>query len=124
MTLTADQSALLISGVLWLAALTAWLFSVQARGKVMLRELRERADAGTWESIGAPVSLQGAMADPERRWLRFIRSGDYRRQLDPASVELIDRFRRRVRTMLLLFALSALALLIRFWPELQPDFLQ
>jgi hypothetical protein len=83
----------------------------------------ELIEPSLWESLGAPASIAAAMRDPGRRWLRFIRSGEYRRQCPDAAIELIDDYRRRTMIMLTVFAVGGLLLLIRFWPLLKPDFL-
>jgi hypothetical protein len=113
----------LIAGVGYLVALTIWALSLYARGRTMLRQLSELIEPSLWESLGAPESINAAMRDPERRWHRFIRNGEYRRKCPDAAIELIDDYRRRTMIMLTVFAVGGLALLIRFWPLLKPDFL-
>ena len=123
MELSADEQTLLIVGIGYLAALTIWAMSLYARGRVMLNHLSEIVEPSLWESLGAPDSINAAMRDPERRWNRFIRSGEYRRRLGADAIEIIDDYRRRTKIMLTIFSVSGLALLIRFWPLLKPDFL-
>lgn len=113
----------MIVGVGYLVALTIWALSLHARGRSMLRQVGERIEPELWQSLGAPDSINAAMRDPGRRWHRFLRSGEYRRQCSDAVVELIDDYRRRVKIMLTVFAVGGLLLLIRFWPLLKPDFL-
>lgn len=123
MQLSADQQSLLIVAVLFIAAVAVFAFSTHLRGRTLLRNLRAGMDAESWAALGAPESLYQAMRDPEGRWRRFIRSGDYLRQLDPELAEQIDDYRRRSNRMLVIFGIAALLLLVRFWPLLKPDFL-
>jgi hypothetical protein len=113
----------LIVGVGYLVALTIWTLSLHARGKALLRQVGERIEPALWQSLGAPESINAAMRDPQRRWHRFLRSGEYRRQCSNAVIELIDDYRRRVKIMLAVFSVGGLLLLIRFWPLFKPDFL-
>lgn len=123
MTLSADEQTLLFVGVGYLVALSIWAITLHARGRSMLRQVGERIEPALWQSLGAPDSINAAMRDPKRRWYRFLRSGEYRRQCPDAVVELIDDYRRRVKIMLTVFSVGGLLLLIRFWPLLKPDFL-
>jgi len=123
MELTADEQTLLVAGIAYLIAVAVWAISLHSRARTMLRLLSEMIDPTLWQAIGAPDSLKAAMKDPERRWHRFIRSGEYLRQCDDVAIALIDDYRRQVRLMLLVCAGSGLLLLIRFWPLLKPDFL-
>ena len=88
----------------------------------MLRRLSEVVEPSLWEALGSPASLNAAMRDPDRRWYRFLRSGEYRRKCNDAAIELIDDYHRRTR-MLLVLAGGGLLLLARFWPILKPDFI-
>ena len=124
MELSADEQTLLIAGVGYLAALTIWALSLHARARTMLRRVGELVDPSLWQSLGAPDSLKAALKDPGKRWYRFVRSGEYRRQCNDEAIELIDDFRRRTNFMLFVLVAGALFLLIRFWPLLRPDFLQ
>jgi len=123
MSLSADEQTLLIAGVGYLFALAVWALSLHARGRTLLHRVSELIEPSLWESLGAPESINAAMRDPERRWNRFIRSGEYRRKCPDAAIELIDDYRRRTMIMLTVFAVGGLLLLVRFWPLLKPDFL-
>ena len=118
MQLSADEQTLLIAGLGYLIAVGLWALSLQARARTMLRELSERIEPGLWQSLGAPSTLKTALRDPQKRWYRFIRSGDYRRQCDDDTIALIDDYRQRTKLMLLVSAGAGLLLLVRFWPLL------
>jgi len=123
MDLTSDEQTLLVAGVLYLIAVSIWALSLHARARTMLRLLSEMVEPSLWQAIGAPVTVKAAMQDPEKRWARFIRSGEYRRQCDDVAIALIDDYRRRTKIMLIVCAGSGVLLLIRFWSLLKPDFL-
>ena len=121
MELSADQQTLLFVGIGYLVALTLWIFSLQARARTMLGLLSELIEPSLWQALGAPQSVRAIMQDPERRWVRFIKSGEYRRQCDEAAIALIDDYRQRTRVMLGVFAVSGILLLFRFWPVIEPE---
>jgi hypothetical protein len=123
MELSTDEQVLLVAAIGYIAAVAIWAFSMHARAKSMLRQLSDLIDPTVWNAIGAPDTLKAAMKDPEKRWYRFVRSGEYLKQCDDAAVELIDDFRRRSKLMLIVCTGGGLLLLIRFWPLLKPDFL-
>jgi hypothetical protein len=123
MELGNDEQTLLFAGVGWLIAVSIWAVSLHSRAKTMLRLLSDMIDPEVWQAIGAPDTLKAALRDPERRWHRFVRSGEYLKRCDDASIALIDDYRRRTKVMLVVCAGSGLLLLIRFWPLLKPDFL-
>jgi hypothetical protein len=89
----------------------------------MLRTLSETVDPELWQSLGSPDTLKTAMRDRKKRWHRFIRSGEYQSKLSNDAIVLIDDYRRRTKTMLLICAAAGLLLLFRFWPLLKPEFL-
>jgi hypothetical protein len=111
-----EQETLIVVGIGYLAALAIWALSLQARARTMLRVLSEIVDPEVWQALGAPESLKDAMKDPDRRWHKFLRSGEYRRQCDDVAVALIDDFRRRTYVMLAVCVIGGLLLIIRFWP--------
>ena len=121
MQLSADQQTLLFVGVGYLLALTLWIFSLQARARTMLGLLSELIEPSLWQALGAPTSIKSIMQDPERRWVKFIRSGEYRRRCDEVAIALIDDYRQRTRVMLAVFSIGGILLLIRFWPLLGPE---
>ncbi len=99
---------------IFLAAIVIFLLSIHIRGKILFRALAERVDPELWRSLGAPQSSFAAYRDPERRWRKFIRSGEYRR-LDQDHVDQIDDNRRRTKRMLVIFAIAIALLSFRFW---------
>jgi predicted nucleic acid-binding Zn ribbon protein len=121
--LTTDEQVLLFAGVGYLIAATLWAMSLSARARAMLRELSQLIEPALWQALGEPVSIAKAMRDPEKRWFRFVNSGDYRRQCSDAAIEIIDDFRMRTKRMLIVLVAAGLLLLIRFWPLLKPEFL-
>ncbi len=121
MQLSADQQTLLFVGVGYMLALTLWVFSLQARARTMLGLLSELIEPALWQALGAPASIKAIMRDPERRWVKFIRTGEYRRQCNEAAIALIDDYRQRTRVMLGVFAVGGLLLLVRFWPVIKPE---
>jgi hypothetical protein len=121
--LTADERTLLIVGLGYLAAVGIWLWSLRMRADLMLGFVRDHVDAALWHELGAPESFKAAMADPERRWLRFVRSGEYRNRCGADVVDSIDDFRRRTHWMLVVLGGGAALILYRFWPLLFADFL-
>lgn len=121
--MSVDEQSLLIVAVLFIAAVGIFALSVHLRGRALLRNLQEGIDADLWAALGAPESLAQAMHDPEGRWRRFIRSGEYRRRLAPELAEQIDDYRQRGNRMLVIFGIAAVLILIRFWPVLKPAFL-
>lgn len=123
MELSSDEQTLLVAGIGWLIAVSIWAFSLHARATTMFRQLGETIDPDVWQAIGAPDSLKAALRDPDRRWRRFVRSGEYLRKCDDGSIELIDDYRRRTKVMLFVCAGSGILLLIRFWPLLKPGLL-
>jgi len=120
--MSADEKVLLIAGLLYIAAVVLWALILQARGKAMLREIGGRADPELWRAVGAPKSLTAAMRDPQKLWVKFIRSGEYRQRLAPELSELVDDFRRRSNRMLIVCGAGGILLLIRFWPLLRTSF--
>ena len=114
---------MLVAGIGYVVVITIWIITLQVRAKTMLRVLSEMVDPELWEALGSPETLKIALQDPQRRWFKFLRSGEYRRQLDDVAIALIDDYRRRTKTMLLICAGAALLLLYRFWSILRPDFL-
>lgn len=123
MELGTDEQVLLVAAIGYVAAVAIWAVSLHARAKTTLRLLNDLVDPAVWQAVGAPDTLKAAMQDPERRWYRFVRSGEYLRQCDDDAIALIDDYRRRTKTMLFVCAGGGLLLLIRFWPLLKPDFL-
>lgn len=123
MDLGADEQTLLVAGIGWLIAVSIWAVSLHSRARAMLRHLSDRIDPAVWQAIGAPDTLKAAIGDPQRRWHRFVKSGEYRRQCDDVAIELIDDYRQRTKVMLFVCAGSGALLLIRFWSLLKPDFL-
>lgn len=123
MELSSDEQTLLIAGIGYLIALTIWALSLHARARSLLRRLSELIEPSLWQSLGAPRSISTAMRDPQKRWFRFVNSGEYRRRCGETAIELIDDYRRRTKVMLTVFAVGGLLLLIRFWPLLKPGFL-
>lgn len=122
MELNADEQTLLIVGIGYLVAVAVWALTLHARAKTLLKQMSELIEPSLWQSLGAPANIKAAMRDPQKRWFRFINSGEYRRQCSDAAIELIDDYRRRTRIMLLVLAGGGLLLLVRFWPILKPDF--
>jgi predicted nucleic acid-binding Zn ribbon protein len=122
MELTGDEKTLLIAGLGYLAVTTLWVLTIHARGKLMLRALGELIEPDLWQALGAPTSLQAAMKDPQRRWHRFVRNGEYRRVCSDEIIALIDDYRSRTKRMLLILGGAGLLLLVRFWPLLKPSF--
>jgi hypothetical protein len=123
MELSNDEQVLLVAAIGYIVAVSVWALSMHARAKTMLRQLSDLVDPTVWDAIGAPETLKAAMKDPEKRWYRFVRSGEYLQQCGDDAIELIDDFRRRSKVMLFVCAGGGLLLLIRFWPLLKPDFL-
>lgn len=121
--MSTDEQTLLIAGCGYLVAVGVWALSLHVRGRTMLRILGDSVEPALWRSLGSPDSIGATMKDPDRRWRQFIRSGEYRRQLDADSISLIDDYRRRTKFMLLVSAGAGILLLIRFWPLLKPEFL-
>ena len=116
MPLSTDQEMLLFVGIAYLLALAAWVLSLQARARRMLGLLSELIEPELWQALGEPASIRAIMRDPERRWRKFIVSGEYRRRCDEVTIALIDDYRQRTRVMLAVFAGGGLLLLVRFWP--------
>lgn len=123
MELSADEQTLLIAGIGYFVAVSFWAVALHSRAKTMLRLLSEMMEPALWQAIGAPATLKAAMKDPEKRWYKFIRSGEYLQQCDDVAIALIDDYRRRTKVMLFVCAAAGLLLLIRFWALLKPDFL-
>lgn len=123
MELSTDEQTLLVAGIGYIAAVAIWAISLNSRAKTMLRLLSDMVEPTLWQGVGAPDTLKAAIQDPEKRWHRFIRSGEYLRQCDDIAIALIDDYRRRTKLMLIVCAGGGLLLLIRFWPLLKPDFL-
>jgi len=123
MELTADERLLLMIGLGYLGAVGVWLWSMRARADRLLEAVSERIDPGLWEELGAPRSMKDVMRDRERRWLRFVSRGDYRRRCGAQVVELIDDFRQRTNVMLVVLGAGGALILYRFWPLLKPGFL-
>ena len=124
MELSTDEQTLLFVGIGYLIAMAIWALSLMARARTLLRLLGEIIEPEIWQAIGAPASLKEARNDPEKRWFRFINSGEYLRQCDDVAIALIDDYRRRTKFMLAVFAVSGVLLLVRFWPLLAPEFLR
>jgi len=123
MALSADEQMLLVAGLGYLIAVSLWAITLHSRAGMLLRNLGEIVDPDLWQALGSPNSVKAAMRDPERRWSKFVRSGEYRRQCNDVAIEMIDDYRRRTKTMLLICAGAGLLLMIRFWSLLKPDFL-
>lgn len=123
MQLTTDEQILLFAGIGYLVAATLWALSMSARARAMLRELSQLIEPPLWQALGEPVSIEKAMRDPEKRWFKFVNSGDYRRRCSDAAIEIIDDFRMRTKRMLIVLVAAGLLLVIRFWPLLKPEFL-
>lgn len=121
MQLSVDEQTLLIAGLGYLIAVSLWALSLHVRARTMLRQLSEIIEPAVWESIGSPTTLGAAMRDPGKRWYRFVKSGEYRRQCNDDAVALIDDYRRRTRFMLLVAATAGVLLLLRFWPLIRPE---
>ena len=121
MQLSADQQVLLFAGVGYLLALSIWVISLQARARTMLASLSELIEPTLWQALGEPRGIKSIMRDPEKRWIRFIRSGEYRRQCDETAIALIEDYRQRTRVMLGVFAVSGVLLMFRFWPLIRPE---
>lgn len=123
MELTSDERLLLLIGLGYLGAVGVWFFSMRARAEQLLEKVRERIDPGLWDELGAPRSMKDVVRDPERRWQRFVRSGEYRKRCGSRVSELIDEFRQRTNVMLIVLGAGAALILYRFWPLLKPGFL-
>ena len=120
MQLSADQQLLLFVGIGYMLAVALWVLSLQARARTMLESLSELIEPPLWQALGAPDSVRAIMRDPERRWVKFIRSGQYRRQCNDAAIALIDDYRQRTRLMLVVVAVGGVLLVVRFWPVIRP----
>lgn len=112
--MSSDTSTFVVAAPIFLAAIVIFLLSIHIRGKILFRALAERLDPELWRSLGAPQSSFAAYRDPERRWRKFIRSGEYRR-LDQDLVDQIDDNHRRTKRMLVIFAIAVALLSFRFW---------
>ena len=123
MELSGDEKILLIAGLGYLALALIWALTLNGRARLMLRTIRELMEPELWEAIGSPDSLQAAMKDPQRRWHRFLKQGEYRRACSDDVIALIDDFRQRTKRMLIVLTVAGLLLLFRFWPVLKPSFL-
>jgi len=120
---SSDEQTLLIAGLGYLIAVAVWALSLHARARTLLKTVGERIDPDLWQSLGAPDSIKAAMQDPERRWRRFVRSGEYLRRCDAETCELIDDYRRRTKFMLFVSAVAGVMLVIRFRDLIKPAFL-
>jgi hypothetical protein len=118
MQLTGDEQALLVVGIAFLIIVLVWLWASAVRANIMLRAVRERMDPALWQELGAPESFKAAMNDPKRRWMKFVRSGEYRKRCGSDVVELIDDFKGRTNRMLIILGVASALLLYRFWPIL------
>lgn len=121
MGLSADEQTLMIAGLGYLIAVSLWALTLHVRARTMLRELSEIIEPALWQSLGSPTTVKAAMRDPEKRWHRFVKSGEYRRRCNDDAVELIDDYRRRIKFMLLVAATAGVLLLLRFWPMIGPE---
>ena len=119
--MSADQNVFIVVAPLFLAAIVIFLLSVHVRGRILFSAVAERIDPELWRTLGAPVSIIDVLRDPERRWRKFIQSGEYRRRLDQDLVDRIDDNRRRTKRMLVIFMIAVALLAYRFWPLLWPS---
>jgi len=123
MEITADERLLLFIAIGYLAAVGVWFWSMRVRGDRMLDSVREHIDPGLWQELGAPRSVMDVVKDRDRRWVRFVNSGDYRRRCSSRVVDIIDEFKRRANVMAVVLGTGAALILYRFWPLLKPSFL-
>ena len=117
-----DPSSLLVVGLAYLFITIVWVLTLAHRANILLREVKERIDPALWDELGAPASMKAAIADPERRWTRFIRSGEYKKRCSTDVIGLIDDHRSRTNRMLIILGIAAGLILYRFWPLLAPPF--
>jgi hypothetical protein len=118
MPLSADEKAFLIAGLAYLAAALLWALVLRTRARIMLGQLSEIMEPSLWQQLGAPATLSDIVRDPNKRWVRFLRTREYRRQCDDTTIALIDDYRRRTTFMLWFLIAAGILLLIRFWPLL------
>jgi hypothetical protein len=120
--LSEDERSLLFVGVGYIAAVIVWALVLGARLEALLRAVRAR-DSALWAELGSPETARDVLQDPERRWRRFIGSGQYRKRLRAEGVDEIDDFRRRARVMIAVLAGAGALVLYRYWELLKPGWL-
>ena len=121
MELSSDEQSLLFAGGGYLLIAIVWVWSLAARSNILLRDIAERVDPSLWQELGAPSSMKQAMSDPERRWLKFVRSGEFRRRCSTEVIDLIDEYKRRSNRMLIILGIAGALLLYRYWGILGPQ---
>jgi hypothetical protein len=123
MELSGDATLLIFVGIAFIVVVLAWIFFSEAQSKAMLRDVGDRMDPELWRELGAPRTMKEAVADPDKRWIRFVRSGRYRDQCGAEVIAIIDGFRRRMNIMMIVIGVAACVILYRFWPLLGPALL-
>jgi hypothetical protein len=121
MELSTDEQSLLLAGGGYLLIVIVWIWTLSVRSKVLLRDIAARIDPSLWQELGAPTSMKQAMKDPERRWMKFIRSGEFRRRCSTEVIDLIDDYRQRSNRMLIILGIGGALLLYRYRAILLPQ---
>jgi hypothetical protein len=121
--LTTDEQLLLLLSVAYLGAVALLLWRLAKLSNALLRIVHSNVSPEFWESIGAPRSAQAAACDPQRRWMRFVRSGAYRTRCPPRVVEAIDEYRRQSNWTMIGLTGFGVLIVYQFWPILEKQVL-
>ena len=103
-------------GLLYLVIVAVVAVGLMRRASGLLLTEQRRAPAAVWTELAAPGSVTEALNDPDRRWTRFLRSGDHRTRLSTELVWEIDGFRRVVSWSLVLIAGAGVLVIAAFVP--------
>ncbi|TFH25598.1 MAG: hypothetical protein E4H03_00260 [Myxococcales bacterium] len=82
------------AGLAYLAATVVCAKTQTGTADKILRDLSVHCP-DAWADVGAPLTVQAAVRDPDRRWERFVRERAYLSRCDTDLARRIDAFRRR-----------------------------
>ena len=101
-------------GLAYLAATAVYARTETRTADRILRDLSVRCPEA-WAEVGAPVTVQAAVSDPDRRWERFIHERAYLSRCDTDLARRIDAFRRRSLITLASMAVVGAVVLYCLW---------
>ena len=114
-----SELVFVVVALLYLALVGGYLWFLNQRARMLLQRVREQGPAGLWERLGAPLTMQDAARDPQRRWLKYVRGRVYRTECGPDLATAIDSFLDLTNRGLFFMLLVGGGIVYYFWPLLR-----
>jgi len=101
-------------GLAYLAIAAVYVMMQKRTAQQILRDFSVRCPEA-WAEVGAPVTMEAAVRDPDRRWERFVHERVYRSRCDSDLAQRIDAFRQRNLVTLTSLAIAGAVVLYCLW---------